>query len=68
MNTNENSTQEIWFCKFQNFGISQSFEIYQKFPFSNFVSKCVKDKLEQDAWLPLPHGSSFASNFVKSAF
>ena len=42
MNTNENSTQEILFCKFQNFGISQSLEIYQKFPFSNFVSKCVK--------------------------
>ena len=49
MNTNQNITQAIWSCKFQNFGISQCLEIYKKFPFRNFVSKCVKDKLKQDA-------------------
>ena len=53
---------------FQNVGISQCLKIYQKFPFSNFVSKYVKDKLKQDAWLLLPHGSCFSSTLLKVRF
>ena len=67
MNTNKKIIQAIWSCKFQNFGISQCLKSYQKFPFSNFVSKCAKDKSEQKGWLPLPHGSFFLT-LVKVRF
>ena len=56
----QKNTQALWSFNFQNFGILQGPQIYQKFPFSNFVSKYAKDKLEQDARLPLPHGSFFS--------
>ena len=68
MNAKKNITQALWSLKFQNFGISQCLEIYQKFPFFIFLSKCVEDKLSQDAWLPLPHGSSFFVILLKVRF
>ena len=67
MNTKINVTQRLDLAIFKILAFRNDLKSTKNFRFP-ILSKCVKDKLKQDALLPLPHGYFFLLALLKVRF